>query len=363
MNTTRSDASNELAILSYEQLKASGFFETDLAKNFLSQPLGIVDIGARWGVNTVFDPIAPLLNVISFEPDEEEVKEVAKTESQEGKWANFSVYPYALGNRNGTENLYLLKRPNNSSIYPVNTYYYERYKLIGYELDKILSVPMYTLDYLIASNKIPQKNTGEVIKLDTQGAEKAILEGAVNTITQNTYCIICEAGFFTPYHNACLFTDIETILRKQGFQFYGFVDFKFRSTKRIDKKRSIGRERMMQADAIFFKDPLEEENNFAKTSHRHIAVTFTMALVLGYFDFCLEILDRWELNTQEKEHLKKVVLDAAYPDPKAIIEYVAQLNKTISTTPSLAIMEVGRLIDQQRDYHSFHDVTCAIGKK
>ena len=55
-------------------------------------------------------------------------------------------------------------------------------------------VPAITLDNFFLKRKKKSPNLGEIIKLDTQGAEHKILKGAKKVLKNNTMCIICEVS-------------------------------------------------------------------------------------------------------------------------------------------------------------------------
>ena len=63
------DGSNSLSLLDYKLLYINGFFNSIIAKSFAKNPLSIIDVGARWGINQMFEPIAGVTHAFSFEPD------------------------------------------------------------------------------------------------------------------------------------------------------------------------------------------------------------------------------------------------------------------------------------------------------
>ena len=115
---------------------------------FCSNPLGLVDVGARWGVSEIFHPFAKVIDVLAFEPEAEEAEKTKKRLNHDG-WAHACVLPLALAKNTGNVKLRLLRHRNNSSIYAVRDDSYHRYRLTGFELDKTLVVPTTTLDDIV----------------------------------------------------------------------------------------------------------------------------------------------------------------------------------------------------------------------
>lgn len=58
------------------QLAQSGFQKSRLFSNLSAEPIGLIDIGARWGVSEIFHLTAELLDVVAFEADPEDRKSV-----------------------------------------------------------------------------------------------------------------------------------------------------------------------------------------------------------------------------------------------------------------------------------------------
>lgn len=353
------DGSVSAAFATRDGLRACGFFDTALARRLAADPVGVVDIGARWGVSDIFHAAAPLVDAVAFEPDAEEARRIEETERGNG-WASFTMWPGAIAAAPGTVTLHLLRRPNNSSIYPVDPHQMARYDLKGFELDRRVDVAASDLDSVAFDGGLLARRAGEVIKMDTQGAEFDIIAGARRVLDERTLCVITEAAFFTPYAGAHLFGDVERELRAHGLQFYGFLDFKHRSTRRHDKRVGLGRERMMQADAVFFRDPCATPAA-AAADERSIDVVWLMALLLGYFDFCLELTDLLAVRSPdtdqaERERLRGVVAAVSRADQGAVRTMVGRLLERIDAAPERAAVELGRLVDQQRDGQSYHDV-------
>lgn len=334
------------------------FFSTEIGRYFKKHPLSLIDVGARWGVNEMFLPLSKITSVMAFEPDKEEANKIIANAKSKGSWASLEVKPTALGNKTGKANLHVLKRPNNSSLYPVDPMCAKRYELDGFQEVKKISVPIQKLDDIAEDFYETSKNAhfADIVKLDTQGSEFDIILGGQKTLGDNTACLICEVPFFSPYANVRTFGEIEKKLTSLGFSFYGFIDFKSRSTKRLDKKQSHGRERVMQADAVFFKDLLTVNCNAVTQPNRQSKVTYLSAFLLGYFDYCLEILDHWKIPDKDKLILTNSI---KYESQKGLTETLIdldELTEAVKSDPKRAMVRIGKFVDDRRDRFSYHDV-------
>jgi FkbM family methyltransferase len=250
----------------------------ELAKKWFSeQPLGFVDIGARDGAHKLVEPIAGCVAWLGFEPDREAC---AALSGAGGFFASALCLPVALSDQTGPAMLYRCAAPTNDSLRPINQTFIDRYKMGKFAQTSATPLETTTLDKVLEN--LPQQ--GEFIKLDTQGTEYEILCGATVTL-ERTAAVYCEVEFAQIYQDQKLFGDIEGLLRAKGFSFIGFDNMSYRS-----RTPWQGRERLLHADALFIKDPLEQT-----LSERQQQVAAMAALLCGYDDFAREILDAFNL--------------------------------------------------------------------
>jgi FkbM family methyltransferase len=343
-------------LFSAAQLESSGFTKSGAFAELRAVPIGLVDIGARWGVSEVFTPAAPIFDVLAFEPDPDEAARLRDSASRNAPWASLAIEPTAVADSRKKVTLHLLTRANNSSIFPVNQHYYQRYNMKGFELVKKLQLEAQSLDEAIFAPRYTNRRFGEVIKMDAQGAELEILRGSERTLRERTLCVVCEAAFFTPYEGACLFSDVERHLRDRGMSFYGFLDFQHRSTKRLDKRLQRGRERFMQADAVFFRDPLDEPEGSDALSRRKTGVLFVAALLFGFYDFAAELAELRIWPTEERRYLEEAVRRLATVRAIDALAPLEALRRIRASDAASSLVEMGRWVDRLRDFQTYHDV-------
>jgi len=323
----------------------SGFPQTRLFQDLRADPVGLIDIGARWGVSEVFRPAAEIFDVLAFEADPDEAERLIR--SADAPWSRLTILPHALADERRLVTLHLLRRANNSSIFPVDLRWYDRYSLKGFEQEKEIELPAVPLDDVVFGGAGGAR-WGEILKIDTQGAELLILQGAERTLAERTQCILCEASFFTVYQGAPLFSELELHLRQRGFSFYGFLDVQQRSTRRLDKRTTRGRERFMQADAVFFKDPVGGNRDA-----RALDVLVLAATLFGFFDFALEVAALQPSPAADADRAIRQLASVTSPD---VLAELNDVNDRISKNPADANVRLGQLVDRLRDVHTYHDV-------
>jgi FkbM family methyltransferase len=330
----------------------TSILEHSCFEEFGSSPLGLIDVGARWGVSKIFLPFAKVIDVLAFEPEADEAKNAEKQLNHDG-WAHACVLPLALAKNTGNVTLRLLRHRNNSSVYAVRDDSYHRYQLTGFELDKTVVVPSTTLDDIVFGPDGNNHRWGEIIKIDAQGSELEILRGAERCLREHSTALLCETAFFSPYKGAPLFSQIETFLRKRGYVFYGFHDIQHRSTKQLSKSQAWGRERYMQADALFIRDPFESAVPQRNFNDRAYKVLFLVAIMFRYYDFALELAKN-ELAPRTLGTLTDHVNTLARVDVQHLRNVLASASKSLNPLISFA-----KLVDEYRDLSTFNDVPKA----
>jgi len=290
-----------------------------------------------------------VIDVLAFEPEAEEAKKTKKQLNHDG-WAHACVLPLALAKSAGNVKLRLLRHRNNSSIYAVRDESYHRYRLTGFELDKTLVVPTTTLDDIVFGTEGDNHQWGEIIKIDAQGSELEILRGAERCLRERNTALLCETAFFSPYKGAPLFSQIDVFLRKRGYVFYGFHDIQHRSTKRLSKSQAWGRERYMQADALFLRDPIESAASQRHFDDRAYTVLFLVAVLFRYYDFALELIEN-EMAPETLGTLADHVKTLAKVDVQHLRNALTSASKSLNPLISFA-----KLVDEYRDFSTFNDI-------
>ena len=176
--------------------------------SLLVDDLVVVDVGARWGAGSRWRPFGSRVQVIGFDPDEEECTRLAAEEP------DVIYVPLALGSRSENATLYRTVEPACSSLYPpIDDLADERPALKVIRPDGEEMVTLTTLDEWLASSSFDQVH---VLKLDTQGSELGVLEGAERELA-NVRVLEIEVELNPIYEGQPLFGDVDRFLRDRGF--------------------------------------------------------------------------------------------------------------------------------------------------
>lgn len=178
-------------------------------------PLIVGDIGCRWGFAEPFVGVGadPRFVAFGFDPDQDECARLTERYATLAP-GRVTLVPMPLAGRPGRRTLYLTREPACASLLlpdPVLTTQYPA--LDCARLTETREVDVRTLADWAGEAGLERF---DYLKLDTQGSELEILQGAGGLLDQ-TRCIDVEVEFNPIYRGQPLFADIDRFLRDRGF--------------------------------------------------------------------------------------------------------------------------------------------------
>lgn len=197
------------------------------------RPQTVIDVGANVGQFAIACcKLFPGAVVHSFEPLPDCVPKLRQNTRQFGE---LKVYPVALGERSGEAVINVNSHSHSSSILALGARHREAFPAAR-ETHTIV-VPLTTLDAVLEARSL----AGPVLlKLDVQGYEPKVLEGAVETLERVDY-VVLEASFRPLYDGEQTFMAIVQMMEALGFEF-------LRPVAWLNDPRTG---EVLQADALF----------------------------------------------------------------------------------------------------------------
>ena len=247
----------------------------------------LVDVGSAGGLNTRWKPYQQLLSSVLFDPRENEAS------------GNFGrgqarVYPVALGEQAGEAKLYLTSMPNMSSFLRPDSAVFARFgkKEADAGVASIENVPIEKLDELARRDGF----RADILKVDTQGSELMVLNGAEETLKSVVFAEV-EASFFRRYEGQPLLADIEAHMSGRGFELIDLLKLKrYRASNSFGIRNAAVREgdrsgRLAYCDAIFIRN----ENSILEMAKADGGASLLRAVVAlvayGKADIAARLLD------------------------------------------------------------------------
>src|SRR5262249_46937245 len=214
-------------------------------------PLSFWDVGARGGLSRPVEFLYRfgLVRPAFFEPDPVEARTLTQS------YRLCSVFNYALSDKDGYATLYLTREPGCSSLL----------RPLGLlEIVDTQTVPTTRADTLLKSAACGWNP--EIVKLDVQGCELAVLEG-FGELLDSVVCLETEVSLRKIYEKQPLIESVTEFLMDNGFGLIDLRVFGVRSTRAA-----------LQANAFFVRRELRSEREAAVervfNSLNRISLTF-----------------------------------------------------------------------------------------
>jgi FkbM family methyltransferase len=176
--------------------------------------------------------------IVSFEPLSKAYEELLLSSSGDPKW---DVYPNcALGDHEGEVEINIAGNSQSSSILPMLDAHLNAAPESAYQGKE--SVRIKTLDSI--ANEYLKDSRAPFLKIDTQGFEWEVLDGARNTLP-HIRGVLIELSLVPLYDGQHLWRDVIDRLEGLGFTLWAF--------KPVFSDQASGR--TLQIDGVFFRTP------------------------------------------------------------------------------------------------------------
>jgi len=264
------------------------FIDPHFGNVFQKHPLTLLDVGASGGISNKWKRAERYLRVVGFEPDKRAFEGLKAKSNASQRFLNT-----ALHDKNDVLKLNLTEGQANSSIFTPNESFLEqfpdkqRFEIVG-SVD--LNAKRLT-QQMLADEGI---RDADFLKVDTQGGELFILQGANDLLEDLLFGIEVEVEFVPIYREQPLFSDVDKLLQEKGFQLFDL--------RRYYWKREVGagirmvKGQLIFADALYLKSyeaflraisGLNVEQKQAK-----ILKAISICLVYRMYDYALYLCDR-----------------------------------------------------------------------
>lgn len=261
------------------------------------EDMKILDVGANPINVPDYQPLIDhdMCHVWGFEPNPKAFAELEKAQSDKATY-----FPVAIGPE-GKGTFYAHEFAVLSSIYPIHKpsadflgrqRWYEK-NITEMEMDLV------TIDSLTDLPKI------DVLKMDLQGGELAVMQGGRDTLSE-AVAVIPEVRFHRMYEGEPLWAELDLELRAQGFKLHKFVTQKALPVRnsqwrKLDRK-TVGSQ-LLDGDAVYVRN-LEDIDAVSSHQLKQLAVAATV--IFESYDLAIHCLDelakRDEIAIDAPEH-------------------------------------------------------------
>lgn len=225
--------------------KLEGRLVADVKQLLGGETIALLDVGSAGGIEPRWRPHRKQIKYVGVEPDSR--SSVALMQSAEARcFADYRIVPQAVWNTNGVISFNLCRKPTVSSHFLPRQGFVSRYPLSErYDVLESASVACGKIDDVLSTHGLRFDFT----KLDVQGGELAVLEGAEKSLDQCLGLEI-EVEFLRIYEDQPLFGDICAYLETKGIEFIDFTSF-----NRWERFQYRGFGQCIFGDALFLRTP------------------------------------------------------------------------------------------------------------
>lgn len=251
--------------------------------------IGVVDVGSREGLHTMFDEIAPLVDAVGFEPDPDECHRLSQKVGAMKQYRSLAFLPFGLGSEDGLRTLRLCRSRGTSSLSPPNRAFLNRFpEPERFDVEAELSIPVRTLDGLAADPVRHLPTRIDFVKVDTQGSELDVLRGARKTLGEQVVAVEVEVEFNPLYESAALFRDVDAYLAGCGFTLFKLRRLEWvRQPFAARPERSAGQ--VVFGDALYLRDPVDPRTCWVPHDRHQAESLVLLALLYDLHDFAWEV--------------------------------------------------------------------------
>lgn len=203
----------------------------------------IFDVGAHFGQTSLrYNRLFNNCKIYSFEPFKDSFETLNETVKYQ---RNIETFNTALGNKVGEVDFHININSVTNSILPTAKEGPITWGTNALDTTEIIKVASTTIDSFIDTKGIHKI---DILKIDAQGTEYYIIEGAVKAIDQNKIKIISLEIITLPtYQNQKYLDEVLRLLRLNGFSLYNIYNLNYDSFGAL-----------RQIDAIFISSKFQK---------------------------------------------------------------------------------------------------------
>lgn len=255
-------------------------------------PAVIVDVGAAGGAHRRWRQLGRDVFVIGFEPDHR----AARPERGDvvSEW-----FSEALSSKRQTATLYVTRWSTNTSLLRPNRSLIDGIYSTPTDFDIIeeRTIECVSLDELLKG----RAQQPDAVKLDTQGSELYILQGAQRTLEKSVFAVESEVEFVELYEKQPLFGDVDTFLRQKGFLLMDCGNLLFHK-RRVNNHTGGRKGQLIAADVLYFRSPEQTAEIVRLGGFGKLWRVILVCLAYGYPDYADEVcaeIEKRQLLAQE----------------------------------------------------------------
>lgn len=272
----------------------------NIFNNHTISSLFFIDVGAKDQLDFLAE-LSSITAIVGFEPNPIEL-DILKKKYEQHNFKSLELVGNCLSDREGEVSFNVTKHSSMSSLLETDLGNYQKhfglYKNFdnwksNIAIENTIKTSAITLDNFIKG----KNDTIDYLKIDTQGSELKILQGAAKLLDEKKINIIkVEVSTIAVYQNQVMFSDIDIYLRDKGYFLVDFITYRENYTPVFGNNHDKNCHYAPCGDAIYVLD-----SEFL-TNENKIKSGFLL-LWLGYYSLGSYLLNTSTLSIEEQKVL------------------------------------------------------------
>lgn len=258
-----------------------------------TNPIVLLDVGCRGGIPQELWTLRKRIHYIGFEAD---VEECERLQSEPPDCFKRDLFAFFVGATTGRQEFHVYGSPGASSSLLPDENYANNFADPLFVVRKTLSVETVSLDSFYKEN--PAVPAPDFLKLDTQGTELRILQGATRCL-QECSLVELEVEFIRMYQKQALFHELMEFMHEEGFDLL-YLNRVFQQRKKF---AGFAKGQVTFGDALFVRRP----ELLGLSAPGKVANLVRMLLNLGHLDLANDIIDKNFCEDSERQELKQMI--------------------------------------------------------
>ena len=200
-----------------------------------------------------------------------------------------------------------------------------------------LSVPVRSFDAIKDDQTICLPQYIDFMKIDTQGFELDILQGARVTLCGQVVAVEVEVEFARRYESQPVFRDVDSFLSECGFTL-----FKLRREEWVrrnyEDQPQLSAGQLIFGDALYLRDPLNKEIPWMPKDAHQAEALVLLAVLYDLHDFAMEIISEPTI--------------ASMLEPVGVSNYILQRSKRLNRPLSRFLRHMKNALNGLKPYRS-----------
>ncbi|BDQ38089.1 hypothetical protein SYK_24490 [Pseudodesulfovibrio nedwellii] len=241
--------------------------------------INFVDIGCSGDLDKKWEPVSGLINYVGFDPNEEECR---RLNAEPSSFNSRLFVPFAV--HDGKEHsLYKTHSIYCYSLLEPNMPWLDRFAYNNlFQVEGTEQVQTHRLDDVDAIKPI----NVDVIKVDSQGLDKRILENGQRLVDQALY-IEAEPGFTENYVGEDTFTDVDVFLRNRGLRLFDLE--LFRSARNNPLGKVSPKQQLMWCQGVWLHDLVAPSVVFQPLTRAKALKALLICAIGDFLDYGYEL--------------------------------------------------------------------------